>query len=314
VREEARALPPPPAIIATGPLTSDALARELARAAGADHLYFFDATSPIVEGDTIDRSVAFAADRRDRGEGDHLNCPLNEEEYDRFYRALIAAPVVTPHGFEADMVFEGCMPIELLAARGRETLRFGPMRPVGLVDPRTGGRPHAVVQLRREDAAGELWNIIGFQSRMTFGAQREVLRLIPGPQGANFHRFGVIHRNTYVDGPRVLDATLGLRSRPGVRLAGQLTGVEGYLESAAMGLLAARFTIADLTGRRLDPPPRTTLLGALLAYVTSAQTQPIQPMNASFGLLPPPPERMGRAERKRLMHERSLDDLRRWLG
>ncbi len=314
VRAEATELPTAPAIVASGPLTSDTLAREIARAAGADHLYFFDATSPIIEGESIDRTIVFAADRREQGPGDHLNCPLNKEEYDRFYDALVQAAVVTPHGFEAGLVFEGCMPIEQLAARGRDTLRFGPMRPVGLIDPRTGQRPYAVAQLRREDAAGDLWNIIGFQTRMTWGAQRDVLRLLPGLQNARFQRLGVIHRNTYVDGPRVLDATLAFRSRPGVRLAGQITGVEGYLESTAMGLLAARFTAAELAGRTLPPLPPTTLIGALLAYITSAETQPIQPMNVTFGLLPPIAEIRGRAERKRLMHERSLADWRDWLA
>jgi methylenetetrahydrofolate--tRNA-(uracil-5-)-methyltransferase len=312
VREALRRLPDAPAIVATGPLTLDELAADLARETGAVHLHFYDATSPIVEGDSIDRSVVFVADRRERGTGDYLNCPLTQEEYDRFLDALLAAELVTPHGFEDEKVFEGCMPIEQLARRGRETPRFGPMRPVGLRDPRDGRRPYAVVQLRREDTAGELWNLVGFQTRMTFGAQQRVLRLIPGLARAKFARFGVIHRNTYVDGPRVLSPDLSLARRPGVRLAGQITGVEGYLESVAMGLLAALFTAGEILGRPAPPPPDTTMLGALLRYVTTSGHAPLQPMNANFGLLTAPAERMARQARKQWLHERALADLREW--
>lgn len=313
-RGVATEVPDAPAIIATGPLTSDALARELARFAGVDHLYFYDATSPIVDGDSIDRSIAFIADRRGKGDGDYFNCPLDQEEYERFYQALSEAALVTPHQFEDEKVFEGCMPIEQLARRGKDTLRFGPMRPVGLIDPRSGKRPYAVVQLRREDVAGEAWNLVGFQTRMQFGAQREVLRLIPGLQDARIVRFGVIHRNTYVDGPRALDGTLSLKSRSGVRLAGQLTGVEGYMESAAMGLLAALYTAADHAGLTLPPPPSTTMLGALLAYVTGSEHQPIEPMNSNFGLLPPMGHIRNKVERKKQMHHRGIKDLGEWIN
>lgn len=314
LRREERALPAAPAIIATGPLTTDALARDLARVTGADHLFFYDATSPIIDGESIDRSIVFSADRRGEGEGDYLNCPLNKDEYDAFYQALSSAELVTPHRFEDTQVFEGCMPIEQIARRGIDTLRFGPMRPVGLIDPRTDKRPYAVVQLRREDVAGDAWNLVGFQTCMTFAAQREVLRLLPGLADLRLLRYGVIHRNTYLDGPRVLDATLSLRGRPGVRVAGQITGVEGYLESAAMGLLAARFAADELAGREPSLPPENSMIGALLHYVTAAEKEPIEPMNANFGLLPRPEGKMRRAARKQIMHEAALRELRHWLA
>ncbi|HPQ70286.1 MAG TPA: methylenetetrahydrofolate--tRNA-(uracil(54)-C(5))-methyltransferase (FADH(2)-oxidizing) TrmFO [bacterium] len=314
IRREVEALPDAPVIVATGPLTTDNLARELARIAGTDHLHFYDATSPIVDGASIDRTIVFSADRRGEGEGDYLNCPLDKDEYDAFYRALMNAELVTPHEFEDARVFEGCMPIEQIARRGVDTLRFGPMRPVGLTDPRTDRRPYAVVQLRREDVAGDAWNLVGFQTRMTFAAQREVLRLLPGLAGLRLLRYGVIHRNTYLDGPRVLDASLALRNKPGVRVAGQITGVEGYLESAAMGLLAARFTADELAGRAPSLPPADTMIGALLHYVTTSERQPIEPMNANFGLLPSPEGKMGRAARKEAMHAAAIRALREWLG
>jgi methylenetetrahydrofolate--tRNA-(uracil-5-)-methyltransferase len=314
LHEVVEALPEGPAIVATGPLTLDALAADLAAQTGADHLHFYDATSPIVSGDSIDRAIVFSADRRGQGEGDYLNCPMDKAEYERFLAALTEASLVTPHGFEDASVFEGCMPIEQIARRGPETLRFGPMRPVGLTDPRTDRWPYAVVQMRREDAAGRMWNLVGFQTRMTHPAQRRVLQLIPGLESAEFLRFGVIHRNTYVDGPRALAGDLALLARPGVRLAGQLTGVEGYLESVAMGQLAARFTDAELAGRALSPPPPETMLGSLLRYVTEAEIAPIQPMNANFGLLPDPEQRLRKKERKLYYHERGLAALTPWLA
>lgn len=314
IRRAVSELPDPPAIVATGPLTLPPLAAALAASGGAEHLHFYDATSPIVAGESLNPEVVFAANRRDgEAAGDYLNCPLNEEEYQRFYEALVDAAVVTPHGFEDERVFEACMPIEQIARRGRDTLRYGPMRPVGLRDPRTGARFYAVVQLRRENAAGDLWNLVGFQTRMTFGEQQRVLRLIPGLENAEFLRYGVIHRNTYIDGPRLLRPDLSLRARPGVRLAGQLIGVEGYLESTAMGLLAAWFTAAEAAGKKLDPPPETTFFGSLLRYVTGAETTPFAPMNANFGLLPPQPEIRGKRVRKQRYHERGLADLQAWL-
>lgn len=315
LRREVSILPAAPAVVATGPLTSAALADDLARVTGAEHLHFYDATSPILDGESIDRNAVFAADRRDADRpGDYLNCPLDRDEYTRFYQALRDAELVTPHGFEDEKVFEGCMPIEQLAARGVDTLRFGPMRPVGLVDPRHGRRPWAVVQLRREDVAGGTWNIVGFQTRMKHGEQQRVFRLIPGLEKAEFLRFGVIHRNTYVDGPRVLAADLSLRARPGVRLAGQLAGVEGYLESAAIGRLAAFFTLAELRGESAEPPPPTTMLGALVRYITTAERRPIQPMNANFGLLPFPEDKIPKKQRKEFYHQRALRDLSAWLA
>lgn len=314
IRQAVTALPDPPAIVATGPLTLPPLAEALAALGGAAHLHFYDATSPIVAGESLNPDIVFAANRRDgEAAGDYLNCPLNQEEYRRFYEALSGAAVVTPHGFEDERVFEACMPIEQIARRGPDTLRYGPMRPVGLRDPRTGARFYAVVQLRRENAAGDLWNLVGFQTRMTFGEQRRVLRLIPGMENAEFLRYGVIHRNTYIDGPRLLRPDLSLRARPGIRLAGQLIGVEGYLESTAMGLLAAWFAAAEAAGKMLDPPPETTFFGALLRYVTGTETMPFAPMNANFGLLPPMPEIRGKRVRKQRYHERGLADLQAWL-
>ncbi len=309
-REIVDRLPEGPAIVATGPLTIDPLAQDLARLSGREYLHFYDATSPIVDGGSIDREIAFMANRRSEGVGDYLNCPLNEDEYRRFLDALLAAELVTPHGFEDKSVFEGCMPIEQIARRGEATLRFGPMRPVGLDDPRTGRWPFAVVQLRREDAAGEMWNLVGFQTRMKFGAQREVLRLIPGLENAEFLRYGVIHRNTYVDGPRVLEPDLSLKDRPNVWLAGQITGVEGYLESVGMGLLAAHSALGRPSG--WEAPPETTMLGALVRYVTQSEPAPIQPMNANFGLLPHPGRKMPKRDRKIFYHERGVKDLQAW--
>ncbi|MBZ0274014.1 methylenetetrahydrofolate--tRNA-(uracil(54)-C(5))-methyltransferase (FADH(2)-oxidizing) TrmFO [bacterium] len=305
-------LPDSPAIVATGPLTADDLAADLARVTGSEHLFFFDATSPIVAGESIDRSVVYAASRWDKGEPDFLNCPMTEEQYAAFLAALREAEKVTPREFEGARLFEACQPIEDLAARGDKTLAFGPMRPVGLVDPRTGRRPHAVVQLRREDADGESWSIVGFQTRMKHGDQKRVLRMIPGLANAQFHRLGVIHRNTYVDGPRVLDETLRLRARPLVRLAGQITGVEGYLESGACGLLAGLFAAAQLRGVTIPAPGPATMLGALLRHVTASDARPFMPMNANFGLLPAIEGRAKKADRKAKKSERALSEGTAW--
>jgi methylenetetrahydrofolate--tRNA-(uracil-5-)-methyltransferase len=313
VRDEALRLPAAPAIVAAGPLAGAALAADLARVTGAAHLYFYDATSPIVDGDSIDRACAYVADRRGAGPGDYLNCPLTADEYHIFLDALLAADPAPAREFEDVRVFEGCMPIESLARRGEHTLRFGPMRPVGLDDPRTGRRPYAVVQLRREDAAGRLWNPVGFQTRLRQGDQQRVLRLIPALRRAIFLRYGVMHRNTYVDGPRVLQPDLTLRGAPGVRLAGQLAGVEGYMESAACGMLAAWFAAAEAAGRALPPPPLATMTGALLHHVAVAAPAPLQPMNANFGLLPPLAERLRKPERRAAMHERALAAMRDYL-
>lgn len=310
------AAPDEPAILATGPLTTDGLAASIASLTGSEGLFFFDATSPIVASDTIDREIVYAATRYDKGDPDYLNCPMTREEYEAFHAALMDAEKVAPHGFEDDRVFEACQPIESLARRGPRTLAFGPMRPVGLVDPRTGRRPYAVVQLRREDAHGEAYNLVGFQTRMKWGDQQRVLRMIPGLANAEFLRLGVMHRNTYVDGPRVLDETLALRARPAVRLAGQMTGVEGYTESAACGLLAALFAVGAARGVAVEPPPETTMLGALYRHVTASPARPFQPMNAHLGLLPAPEgdPRRGKAERRAAKIERAARDAAAWVS
>ncbi|HQR29588.1 MAG TPA: methylenetetrahydrofolate--tRNA-(uracil(54)-C(5))-methyltransferase (FADH(2)-oxidizing) TrmFO, partial [Anaeromyxobacteraceae bacterium] len=272
-RREVTELPPGPgpAILATGPLTSDPLAAALAAVVGPG-LAFYDAIAPVVADETVDRSVAFAASRWGKGEGDdYLNLPLDEQEYRAFVEALLAGEKVPPRAFEEPRYFDGCLPIEVMAERGLDVLRFGPMKPVGLADPRTGRRPHAVVQLRREDCAGTAWNLVGFQTRLTWPEQRRIFReRIPGLAGAEFQRLGQVHRNTFVDAPRVLAPDGSLRALPHLFLAGQVTGVEGYVESAASGLLVARAVLDRLAGRPHRPPPPTTALGALHRHVTGA--------------------------------------------
>lgn len=322
-REPVDALPQPDGslwIIATGPLTSAGLAASIQRVTGEQHLAFFDAIAPIVYRDSIDFEVAWMQSRWDKpgpaGTGaDYINCPLDRAEYEAFVAALRTAETVEFHDWEkATPYFEGCLPIEVMAARGIDTLRFGPMKPVGLTDPRTGKRPWAVVQLRQDNALGTLWNMVGFQTKLKYGEQLRIFRTIPGLERAEFARLGGMHRNTFVNGPRVLDRELRLKAAPHVRLAGQITGVEGYVESAACGLLAALFTWAELKGRRLPPPPRETAHGALLAHVTGdAVAETFQPMNVNFGLFPPLPEGTPKAARKRLMAERALAALDRWL-
>lgn len=278
-----------PTIIATGPLTAEPLAQWLASEISGNRLFFYDAIAPIIEADSIDRSVAFAASRYDKGDPDFLNCPLNEVQYSRFLDALLSAPRVELHDTDTPY-FEACLPIEVMADRGRETLRHGPMKPVGLDDPRTGRWPHAVVQLRQDTLAGDHYNMVGFQTRLKWGAQQEVFRLIPGLENAAFARLGSIHRNTYVQAPAVLDATLTVKSHPGYWIAGQLSGVEGYLESAAAGLAAG---IAADRYLRSSPPlafPKETMLGALLDYLAHASLRDFCPTNAMLGLLPPLPD------------------------
>lgn len=278
-----------PTIVATGPLTADPLADWLAQATGSEKLHFYDAIAPIVVRDSIDMSIAWKAARYDKGDPDFINCPLNEAEYHRFVDAVLAAEKAPLHDFDTPY-FEACLPIEVMAERGRDTLRYGPMKPVGLDDPRTGRYPYAVVQLRQDSLAGDHFNLVGFQNRMKWGAQREVFRLIPGLQEAEFVRFGSIHRNTYVQAPRVLDATLALKAHARVWIAGQLSGVEGYLESAAGGLAAA--FAADRALRALEPSPfpRETMLGSLLHYLANASLKDFGPTNAMLGLLPELPE------------------------
>jgi len=320
VRGEVDGLPPADwdnVIVATGPLTSPGLSQAILDLTGEDALAFFDAIAPIVHKDSVDMTKAWFQSRYDKGESkDYLNCPLDEAEYDAFLDALLAAEATEFHEWEKDTpYFEGCLPIEVMAARGRETLRYGPMKPVGLTDPRTGERPHAVVQLRQDNALGTLYNLVGFQTKLRYGEQARILRLIPGLENAQFARLGGIHRNTFLNSPRLLDATMRLNADPRLRFAGQITGVEGYVESAAMGLLAGRFAAAERLGAAASVPPATTALGALLGHITGgAEAETFQPMNVNFGLLPPLPGKMRKRERKPAMARRALADLDAWLG
>ncbi len=287
--ESCEIAPDQPTILATGPLTSESMANWLSDHCGHSALHFYDAIAPILLSESLDLSIAFPGSRYDKGTPDFINCPLTPQEYDRFLDALLAAPRVPLHDGEAKY-FEACLPIEVMADRGRETLRFGPMKPMGLTDPRTGRWPYAAVQLRRDTLAGEHYNMVGFQTRLKWPAQAEVFRMIPGLEGAQFARFGSIHRNTYVDAPKVLDATLRAKNIPNLRIAGQLSGVEGYLESAACGLAAALFTARDLEGSPVFPLPRETMLGAMLHYLEHCPSSQFAPVNAMLGLLPAPPK------------------------
>src|SRR5579875_1264159 len=314
VREEVTSIPQGPAIIATGPLTGAALSEALSQLIGSRHLYFYDAIAPIVTADSIDMSVAFRASRYGKGGDDYINCPMTEDEYDRFVAAVLEAEKVAAHPFERAIYFEGCMPIEEMARRGPKTLSFGPMRPVGLSDPRGGPRPAAVVQLRQDDRAGRLYNLVGFQTKMTYPEQRRVLRLIPGLERAEFVRLGSLHRNTFIDSPRVLAPTLALRARPDLFVAGQMVGVEGYVESAAAGLLAALNAARMLAGRPLLVPPVQTALGSLVAYITDSSRHEFQPMNANFGLMPElPGAARGRAKKIELAN-RALAAMDEFIG
>ncbi|MGE5546410.1 MAG: methylenetetrahydrofolate--tRNA-(uracil(54)-C(5))-methyltransferase (FADH(2)-oxidizing) TrmFO [Solirubrobacterales bacterium] len=323
-REEVAGLPPAEwgtVIIATGPLTSPALAEAIRGLTGEESLSFFDAIAPIIHKDSIDFGRAWFQSRYDKGEGsDYINCPMSKDEYHAFIDALLAGETVPFHDWEKDTpYFEGCLPIEVMAERGRETLAFGPMKPVGLTNPH-GPKPYAVVQLRQDNALGTLYNMVGFQTKLRHGEQARVFRMIPGLENAEFARLGGLHRNTFVNGPRVLDGTLRLKAEPRLRLAGQVTGCEGYVESAAIGLLAGQFAAAERLGAPMAPPPATTALGALLAHVTGgANAETYQPMNINFGLFPPPPERDERGkrvkgrDRKKLYTTRALEDLTAWL-
>jgi methylenetetrahydrofolate--tRNA-(uracil-5-)-methyltransferase len=339
VRDEVRAIPPPGAaaatILATGPLTSDELSARIADFVGRRHLYFYDAISPIVLADTIDRAKVFRASRWDRnvradgpapgangpscaaddGQGDYLNCPMTRDEYERFLAALLGAESATVHDLETERFFEGCLPIEVMARRGGDTLRFGPMKPVGLTDPRTGRRPYAVVQLRQDNLAGDHFSLVGFQTQLKWGEQARVLRLIPGLEQADFVRFGMVHRNTYINGPTVLRDTWQTRARDDLFFAGQVSGVEGYVESAASGLIAGINAARLARGLAPAAPPRTTAIGALGYYVAHADPAHYEPTNVTFGIMAPidqPPR--DRAKRKALVAERALTDLERWIA
>jgi methylenetetrahydrofolate--tRNA-(uracil-5-)-methyltransferase len=315
-------------IIATGPLTSDGLASEIARlsdsaepreragrsAPHSPHLYFYDSISPIVEADSIDRSRVYMAARYDKGSADYINCPMTPEEYGRFYDALVAAQSVEERDWEKLNYFESCLPIEEIARRGRDTLRFGPMKPVGLIDPRTGKRPYAVVQLRQENLRADSYNLVGFQNHLKFGEQARVLRLIPGLENAHFLRYGQIHRNTYINAPTLLRETLQMKAHPRVFFAGQICGVEGYVESIATGLLAGMYAAALASGAEIAPAPRPSAFGSLTHYVTHADAKNFQPANITFDLLLPLETKIrGRKERHRAQCELALLEFDGWI-
>lgn len=323
-REEMTELPAPDSgkyVIATGPLTSASLAEQIQAVAGGDILHFFDAIAPIVTADSVDMSKAWKQSRYDKGDGDdYINCPLDEEQYNAFIDNLLSGEKVAFKDWEKNTpYFEGCLPIEVMAERGRETLAFGPMKPVGLMNPHTGKRPYAVVQLRKENKQGTLLNLVGFQTKLVYGEQKRIFKTIPGLENAEFVRLGGIHRNTFIHSPTVLDGTLRLKARPNLRFAGQVTGCEGYVESAAVGLMAGLFAAWETQGKEIVPPPIETALGAMLNHITvSAESDLFQPMNINFGLMPPPPVPEGKRkikglDRKRAQSERATAALTQWL-
>ena len=316
VRERIDTLPETPAIVATGPLTAATLSNSIATETGRDSLAFFDAIAPIVHRDSIDMETAWFQSRWNKGEGsDYINCPLDKEQYLAFIDAVLAGEKTEFREWENVPYFEGCMPIEVMAERGIDTPRFGPMKGVGLDDPRTGRWPYACVQLRQDNALGTLWNIVGFQTKLKHAEQVRIFRTIPGLEKAEFARLGGLHRNTFLRSPELLDETLRLRSRPNVRFAGQITGCEGYIESAAIGLLAGRFAVAELRGETLAPPPIETAFGALLSHITGgAAADSYQPMNVNFGLFPPIPGRTKKADRKKMYTDRARDALAGWMA
>ncbi len=312
IREEVRAIPDRgPCILATGPLASDAIATSIAAFTGREYLYFFDAISPIIEADTIDRDRVFPASRYGKGGDDYLNCPLTEAEYDRFYRAVLGAAEAPSHEFEKKIpYFEGCLPIEEMARRGRQTLLFGPMKPVGLVDPRTGRQPFGVVQLRQDTLAADFYSMVGFQNHLKFDEQKRIFRMIPGLEQAEFPRLGQVHRNSYINAPAILLPTFQARRRPDLLFAGQISGVEGYLESAASGLIAGINAARLAEGQPPSIFPATTALGALSHYISSTESANYQPTNIAFGLLPPlAKEIRDKRQRKAALVQRALDDL-----
>jgi methylenetetrahydrofolate--tRNA-(uracil-5-)-methyltransferase len=317
LREEVTTLPETPAIIATGPLTSSALTAVISRLTGQEYLYFYDALSPIVNYESIDMDIVFRRSRYDAGEqaeGDYINCPMTEEQYDAFHQALSKAETITLRRFEREdaRFFEGCLPVEEIARRGRQALAYGPMRPVGLTDPRTGNRPYAVVQLRQDNVAGTLYNIVGFQTNLKWGEQRRILRLVPGLQDAEFMRYGMMHRNTYINAPQLLQPTLQYRGRANLFFAGQIVGVEGYMGNAASGLLAGINAARLLKGQHPIILPTTIMLGALCHYITHAEAKHFQPMKANFGLFPPPTNKMRKSERYQWYCQRAITALRRF--
>ena len=311
--EEITEIPQGPTIIATGPLTSQALSQQLKELTGEEYLYFYDAAAPIIEKDSIDMDKVYLKSRYDKGEAAYLNCPMTEEEFDRFYEALISAETVPLKEFEKEIFFEGCMPIEVMGQRGRKTMLFGPMKPVGLEDPRTGKRPYAVVQLRQDDAAGTLYNIVGFQTHLKWGPQKEVIKLIPGLENAEIVRYGVMHRNTFINSPKVLKATYQFRNREDLFFAGQMTGVEGYVESAASGMIAGINAARLVKGEEPVEFPHETAMGSMARYITTTNAKNFQPMNANFGLFPDLPEKIkAKQERNEKHASRALETIQKF--
>ena len=304
-------------IIASGPLTDDALAEDIKKTVGSEYLSFFDAAAPIISGESIDMSSAFYQSRYDKGEGDdYINCPLNKAEYEAFHKELISAERAPLKDFESDLkVYEGCMPIEILASRGIDAIRFGPMKPVGLTDPNTGHRPWAVLQLRKENCEGSMYNLVGFQTNLKFGEQKRVFSMIPALKNAEFMRYGVMHRNSFINSPELLNKNLSLKANPNVFFAGQLSGVEGYMESAASGIMAAINAFAYINGKNPLILPNTTMIGAMLNYITDPETKKFQPMGANFGILPPLSERVrDKKERYGLLAQRGLKDFEKTIA
>ncbi|WP_066365002.1 FADH(2)-oxidizing methylenetetrahydrofolate--tRNA-(uracil(54)-C(5))-methyltransferase TrmFO [Neobacillus fumarioli] len=314
IHEEVTEIPEGPTVIATGPLTSPELSAKLKNLTGEEYLYFYDAAAPIIEKDSINMEKVYLKSRYDKGEAAYLNCPMTEEEFNRFYDALISAETAPLKEFEKEIFFEGCMPIEVMAARGKKTMLFGPLKPVGLEDPRTGKRPFAVVQLRQDDAAGKLFNMVGFQTHLKWGAQKEVFRMIPGLENAEIVRYGVMHRNTFINSPKVLKATYQFRGREDLFFAGQMTGVEGYVESAASGLIAGINAARLVRGQQPVEFPQETAIGSMARYITTTSPDHFQPMNANFGLFPELPTRIkGKQERNLQYAERALQTIQNFV-
>ncbi|PWI58267.1 methylenetetrahydrofolate--tRNA-(uracil(54)-C(5))-methyltransferase (FADH(2)-oxidizing) TrmFO [Sulfoacidibacillus thermotolerans] len=309
-REEITELPEGLVVVATGPLTAERLSESILSFTGRDSLYFYDAAAPIIERDSIDERIVFRASRYEKGDPAYLNCPMTEEQFDHFYEALIVAEVTELKNFEKEVYFEGCMPIEVMAKRGRQTMLFGPLKPVGLIDPRTGRQPFAVVQLRQDNAAATLYNMVGFQTHLKWGEQARVFRMIPGLENAQFARYGVIHRNTFINSPEILHSTYQTRKRETLFFAGQMTGVEGYVESAASGLVAGINAARLAKGEQPFVFPQTTVIGSLAHYITHAEASNFQPMNATFGLLPLPDEKFrSKKEKNEKIVTKALDTI-----
>ncbi|MFD1357528.1 FADH(2)-oxidizing methylenetetrahydrofolate--tRNA-(uracil(54)-C(5))-methyltransferase TrmFO [Fictibacillus halophilus] len=314
ITEEVTEIPDGPTIIATGPLTSDNLSKALNSLTGEEYLYFYDAAAPIIEVDSINMDKVYLKSRYDKGEAAYLNCPMTEEEFDRFYEALITSETVPLKEFEKEIFFEGCMPVEVMAKRGKKTLLFGPMKPVGLEDPKTGKIPYAVVQLRQDNSAGTLYNIVGFQTHLKWGPQKELIQLIPGLENAEVVRYGVMHRNTFLNSPKLLKDTYQLKERDDLFFAGQMTGVEGYVESAASGLIAGINAAKLVKGEELAVFPRETAIGSMAYYITTANPDNFQPMNANFGLMPPLEKRIkNKQERNTAIAERALETIQNFI-